>query len=63
MIESHAEKLRKRVDVVCEAFLAIVLIELFARDAVAQTQTIRCRVEVLIKTLLFIEPLGLGVLP
>ena len=56
MVKSNAKKLGEWIDIVSQASSAVVFVELFLGDAVAQGETIGCRCVIVFGALLFLGP-------
>ena len=58
MVESDAEKLRERINVVRQAFLAVVLVDFLSRDAIGEAESVGRRFVIDFAALFIVSPVG-----
>ena len=61
MVESDAEKLCEGVNVVRQAFLAVVLVDFLSRDAIGEAEPIGRRFVIDFTALFIVSPVGSGI--
>ena len=62
MVKADAEELCEWVDIICQAFLTVVVIYLLFAYAIGQRKTINIRLISVISTLSIVSPISSGVL-